>query len=310
MQYDEFPAMSTTLLVAAEGPSESLRQGFELVRRYVAEAEQRFSRFRDSSELSQLNRAAGQWFDASPELFGLVQEARTWHTLTSGLFDPSLLNALKQVGYDRSFAELGEVSEQAALAEAGWIRPPFAETQVDPEGNRILLPEGVQLDLGGVAKGWIAERAAEILGRHADACAVSAGGDMALRGLPAGQSAWPVSLEDPRDPSRVAAVLNVKPGSLATSSVTKRRWVQGEAPRHHILDPRRGLPADSQWLSVTVWAESATGAEAFAKALLIAGPEEVSALSGGLEELQFIAIRRDGTLWALPQSEEILRVAA
>lgn len=164
------------------------------------------------------------------------------------------------------------------------------------------------MDLGGIAKGWIAARATEMLSNFSDSCAVSAGGDMALQGLPKGRTAWQVSLEDPRDPHRVAVVLSVRPGALATSSVTKRRWVQGDQPRHHILDPRSGLPAESEWLSVTVWTESATGAEAFAKALLIASPEEATSLSGRVEGLRFIAIRKDGTLWGSSRSQEILYV--
>jgi thiamine biosynthesis lipoprotein len=308
MEYDQFSAMNTTILVAAEGTADSLRPGFETVRRYVAEAERRFSRFREDSELSLLNRASGQWFQASPELFGLVQEAQTWYRVTSGLFDPSLLPALRQIGYDRSLTDRRLRPAPAASPVTKWTRPRFEEMLVDLDRQRILLPRGVELDLGGIAKGWIAARATEMLGNFSGSCAVSAGGDMALRGLPEGQTAWQVSLEDPRDANRVAAVLSVRPGSLATSSVTKRRWIQGELPRHHILDPRSGLPAESEWLCVTVWTESATGAEAFAKALLIASSEEAAGLSGRVEGLRFIAVRRDGTLWGSSRSQEMLYV--
>ena len=306
MEYDEFSAMNTTVQVAAEGSTERLRPGFEIVRRYVAESERRFSRFLEASELSQLNRSAGQWFKASPELLGLVQESLTWYDLTFGLFDPSLLGALRQVGYDRSMTELREGPALASVPAMEWMRPRFADTLVDLERQQILLPEGVQLDLGGIAKGWVAARATEMLGRFADSCAVSAGGDMALKGLPEGQRSWQVSLEDPRDANRVVAVLEVRPGSLATSSVTKRRWPQGDLPRHHILDPRSGLPSESEWLSVTVWTESPTGAEAFAKALLIADPEEAVSLSTRVEGLRFIAVRADGSLWGPPLSREML----
>lgn len=310
MEYDEFSAMSTTVQVAAEGSAERLRPGFEIVRGYVAEAERRFSRFIEESELSQLNHAAGRWFKASPELLGLVQESLAWCDRTSGLFDPSLLEALRQVGYDRSMAELRERPAPTPVPTMEWMRPRLADTLVDLERQQILLPEGVQLDLGGIAKGWVAARATEMLGRFTDSCVVSAGGDMVLKGLPEGQLSWQVSLEDPRDASRVLAVLEVRPGSLATSSVTKRRWAQGDLPRHHILDPRSGLPAESEWLSVTVWTETATGAEAFAKALLIADPDEAASLSTRVEGLRFIAVRADGSLWGPPLSREMLHVPA
>ena len=237
----------------------------------------------------------------------MVQQAYELHQLTGGLFDPSILPALQTAGYDRSMDEIRE-ADLALAAPAGyesaWQRPPFDAARFDPSARRIWLPAGVQIDLGGIAKGWIAARAAAYLARFTPACAVSAGGDMVLSGLPQDQPAWQVSLEDPRDSQQVLAVLNLPPGALATSAVTKRRWTQGGQARHHIIDPRSGQPAEPAWLSVSVFTENATHAEAFAKALLIGGPLEAARMPG----LRFIAVRPDGSLWGTEKSKEILYV--
>jgi len=296
MEYDQFSAMNTLVQVAAQGERQDLAQGFERVRQFVEQSEERFSRFRETSELTRLNRSTGGWFYASPEMFDLVKAALKMHNLTGGLFDPSVLSALRQAGYDRSMDEIQQKGVPSARTDWRWTPSHFAETGLDPETHAIFLPQGSQIDLGGIAKGWIAASAAEQLSQFTDACAVSAGGDMALLGLPTGEPAWEISLEDPLDPEEVMAIMKVPAGGLATSTVTRRQWQQDGQPRHHIIDPRSGEPANTHWLSVTVHAPSAVAAEVFAKALLIAGPAEVQTLLSRVSGLQYSAVDRYGVI--------------
>lgn len=121
-----------------------------------------------------------------------------------------------------------------------------------------------------MAKGWIVEKASQLLSAYTRCCAVSAGGDI----LPDGQTTWEVALEDPYHQEQDLLQLQITPGAVAASSVTKRNWRQGSMQRHHIIDPSSGEPAVSTWLSVTVIAERAVTAEVYAKVLLIAGPEQ------------------------------------
>jgi len=308
MEYDEFSAMNTTIQVAAEGSRDELQPGFERVRHFVEQAEAQFSRFRSTSELTALNQAAGHWFYASPAMFELVKAALKLHHLTKGLFDPSILIALRQAGYDRSMDEIRNYT--ALPARSGSIRqaPPFRETRLDPETRAIFLPVGTQIDLGGIAKGWIAARAAEQLLPFTEACAVSAGGDIALLGLPGGEHLWEISLEDPLDSEQVLAILRVPAGGLATSTVTRRQWLQGDERRHHIIDPRTGESSRSPWLSVTVYAPTILHAEAFAKALLIAGPAEAPVLLSRVGGLQYAAVEPNGQISGTLKNMEILYV--
>jgi len=308
MEFDEFPAMNTTIQVAAEGELADLQLGLSQVRQYIAASEERFSRFRETSELSQLNHSSGVWFQASSELFELVREAYDLYWLTEGLFDPSILKALIHAGYDRSMDEIKYNPVLSSQDRLAWKQSRFGDTRFDAYRQAIMLPEGVQIDLGGIAKGWIAARACDILGRFTRSCAVSAGGDMVFKGIPDGQSAWQVSLEDPEDENRVLAVLNIENGALATSSVTRRRWLQGTQPRHHIIDPRTGAPVESDWLSVSVAAQKPATVEAFAKALLIAGPRRGPELASRVPGLKFIAVQADGSLWGNSESKEMIYV--
>ncbi len=365
MEYDEFRAMNTDILLAAEGEPARVARGFEETRGWVRGMEEQLTRFSDTSELAQLNRSSGSWFHASPELFEIVQLAREFYDETDHLFDPAILDVLEQVGYDKSFEKIepngmtpgGPGLEQDRLMNRPLPGPPpagdrpagprgacggicdltkgrervgcmnahrdsaqtptrvpsvqrkghaFSEVRLDPAERAILLPPGLRLDLGGIAKGWIAERAARKLAGFAEACAVNAGGDMFMVGHPADAGAWRIALEDPRDPEQTLAVLGVGPGAVATSSVTRRRWQQGDAVRHHLIDPRRGAPAETDWLSVTVVAAQAAVAEVFAKVLLIIGSDGTREMAARRADLAFIAVDREGRLWGSDRAKELL----
>jgi thiamine biosynthesis lipoprotein len=310
MKYHEFHAMSTSILLAAEGPSEAVETGFSQARAFIEESEKRFTRFSDQSELSRLNQSAGAWFDASEDLFEVVSQALQLHKQTQGLFDPAVLEALEQAGYNRTIEEVrrsGLLPAPSAVLVKPNVRV-FSAVQLDADRQRIQLPEGMRIDLGGIAKGWIAERAANILSTWTDACAVDAGGDAFLVGLPAGQTAWRITLENPADPSRGLAILKLKPGAVATSAITKRRWRQAGQERHHLIDPRTQAPANTGWQSVTVIAPHASTAEAYAKSLLICGPIEAGRLAAQAEGIEFIAVDERSKLWGSKHSREYLDV--
>lgn len=305
METIQFRAMNTNIFLAAEGSSHKLAEGFARARQYINESEQRFSRFIPESELSQLNHSAGSWFHASPDLLTLVLLAQHYSAQTAGLFDPTVLIDLERIGYNRSMEY---------ILSQGVFSPPTAPTRrqipfdsiiIRPEESLICLPHGMSLDLGGIAKGWIAEEAARILADYSTACGVNAGGDMFLIGPPAGSDGWTVAIEDPMNPENTLATLLVPSGAVATSSSVKRSWQQGTLRRHHIIDPRTGEPAESEWLSVTVMAEHADQCEAYAKALLIAGPQQAAglALKAGIA---FLAVDRQGVLVGNQESKEYL----
>jgi thiamine biosynthesis lipoprotein len=308
MEYQQFRAMNSDIVLAAEGSEDDLTLGFKLTRDFINASEERFTRFTDTSELSRLNQAAGAWFQASPELFEVVQLACALAAETEGLFDPTMLAALEAAGYDKSMDDIRARGVTASSRSIGHTRSAYRAIQLDETDQTIHLPFGTRLDLGGIAKGWIAEQAALLLSEYANACAVSAGGDMFIVGLPAAEASWPIGLEDPRAPDRDLTTLHVGPGAVATSSITKRRWQQGRREQHHIIDPRTGVPADTDWLSVTVIAPHAALAEVYAKALLIGGSREAERIAMRRPEINYIAVDYSGELWGSAQAGEVLNV--
>lgn len=301
----EFRAMNTDVMLAAEG--EGAIPGMYAAKAFIDECEQRFSRFLPASELSDLNRSAGEWTPISDDLMDLLQLSMKYHQETNGLFDPSILSDLKQIGYDRSMDEI-RANGTSALAPSAerTPRPAFEEISLDPANHSVRLPRGLEIDLGGIAKGWIVEKSAQLLHQYADVCGVSAGGDILFIGRPLDGMDWDVYLEDPRSPAQTLAQLHIPSGAVATSSIMKRTWSQGQKVRHHLIDPRTGEPARTDWLSVTVITSSIIEAEVYAKAILIGGEKELPHLLKTGQDLTFISIDLDGTMSGSPGYKEYM----
>lgn len=245
--------------------------------------ESRFSRFLETSELSRLNAAGGAWFDASPELREVLALAGDLHRETEGLFDPAILRALERAGYDASIERLAPRAEPAAA-------PARRERSFDVEtaGDRVRLAPGLRIDLGGIVKGWAADRLADTLSSHGPAL-VDLGGDCALRGEPP-EGRWIVAVERPDRSDEPLALLALGPGGVATSGTNRRRWRTGDRWSHHLIDPRTGAPAETDLSQVTALHPSAARAEVWAKTALVAGSTAAMALFGRVAGLELVLV--------------------
>ena len=245
------------------------------------DVEQALSRFNPNSELCHLNDRAGSWVTVSRTLWEVLHAALDYAEETGGLFDPTILNTLKSAGYNRSFSTIG----RGGQAEAQPLSQPSAhwqDIQRDPSKHRVWLPPGLGLDFGGIAKGYTAQWAAQLLGLWGPSL-VEAGGDVVAGDPPSGLEGWPVAIASPRvdesEPTTTVANLFVANGAVATSGIDHRQWLVNGKPAHHIIDPRTGEPAVTDALTVSVLAPSGTEAEVWAKVGLILGIE------GGLDAL-------------------------
>jgi thiamine biosynthesis lipoprotein len=271
----KFRAMGTDVHLLTVGGDPAGRD-LAAARRLVEDLERRWSRFRPDSELSQLNAAAGHPFTVEEDTFALLAAAVDAWYLTGGLFDPTVLPALVAAGYDRSF----ETLIHTAVAPAGPV-PGCGGIVLIPGANLVRLPEAVTVDLGGIAKGHSADRAAlALLEMGAAGAMANLGGDVRVAGTPPEGDCWLVAVDDPRHPGRDLAVARLAAGAVATSSRLQRRWRQGGQARHHLIDPRTGRPAAGDVDASVIVAAEAAWAEVLAKAVVVAG------FDGGTELVQ------------------------
>lgn len=283
----EFRAMGTTISLIL--PSAYLHVGAEATRQLFAQWEQTLSRFLPESELSQLNQQAGTSVRVSDLLFRVLQTALAAAEETEGLFDPTLLTQLVQIGYDRTFDEVPSVapaSQQAPTPGGAW-----RDIQLNYRTKSVTLPPGVGVEVGGIAKGMAVDAALtqmRLLGIQA--ALVNAGGDLAVLGLPVGYENWPLAIPGKEE----SWVMPLRTGAIATSGVARRHWQQGEVIRHHLIDPRSGDSAQSGLWSVTVSANTCQQAEVAAKVAFLLGAEQGRAF---LEQhgLAGLLVKQDGT---------------
>ncbi|MHB8632102.1 MAG: FAD:protein FMN transferase, partial [Candidatus Limnocylindria bacterium] len=245
--------------------------------------ESRFSRFIETSELSRLNAAGGAWCDASAELREVLALASELHRETEGLFDPAILPALERAGYDMTFERVAQRVMPASVAPRR--ERPF---DVAIAGDRVRLGPGLRIDLGGIVKGWAADRLADELATCGPAL-VDLGGDCALRGEPP-EGRWIVAVERPDRSAEPLAQLALGPGGVATSGTNRRRWRSGERWSHHLVDPRTGGPAETDLDQVTALHPSAARAEVWAKTALVAGSVAAQALAGRVAGLELMLV--------------------
>jgi len=264
-----FNAMGSHMQVWLNVANADDAQILERVPDWFEEWEAQFSRFRNDSELTRLNRRAGQhvgqWMSASRLMLDVLSRALRGAEETDGLFNPLILSALKAVGYGHSFEPETFIPDRATQ---GVTVPDFRQIEIDHERSLIRLPLGAQIDLGGVVKGWAAQETANRLSQIG-ACLVDAGGDLVGVGSPDDSGGWLVSVPNPVT-AEIEAVILLKDGAIATSGTDYRRWMRDGEFLHHIIDPRTGKSATSDIVSATVAAPDAVTAEVWAKAAVIA----------------------------------------
>ncbi|WP_406690667.1 FAD:protein FMN transferase [Saccharopolyspora sp. ID03-671] len=259
-----FPVMgSAGHLVVTGGAPELLARAQTL----LGQLESLWSRFQPDSELCRLNSLQGRWVRVcAPTLWVVHAAVRAWE-VTGGLFDPTVLPALKTAGYSGSF----ETLRDGPLPEAPPVPAPGC-ADIEFKADRVYLPPGVQLDLGGIGKGYAADLLVnELLTAGAEGASVNLGGDVRMAGSPPSGVAWDSAVADEADPDTDLAWLALADGAVATSTRLRRRWQRQGRELHHLIDPRTGMPATSEVATVTVVAGDASWAEVLAKAALIAG---------------------------------------
>ena len=242
------------------------------VEAFFGEVEAELSRFRPGSALSRLNAAAGQGPQQVSEMLETVLAlALEAAEESAGVFDPTVLNALRRAGYDRSFELLADDAVRPMRPVDGGSSINWRAVELNSILGTVTLPAGVGLDLGGIAKGWAVDRAAEMLGAWG-AAMVDAGGDIRVSEA-AGGEPWPIGIQHPFDPTRDLGVITLDGGAIVTSTVGRRQWQRNQQPMHHLIDPRTGKPSQSDLHTVTVLAPTAADAEVAAKVALILGSD-------------------------------------
>jgi len=258
----------------------------------VERDEARWSRFRPDSEVAQINHSAGRPVQVSPPTLDLLDACVHWMRLTGGVFQPLVGGALVAWGYRRSLSDRNAYASASPDPRRLEGRP-----RVDRDRGTVQIPAGTRLDLGGIAKSWMAGRAASLARARCDdpAILVDAGGD-----LVAARGGHLISVEDPRDHAAppLAQVRVGEGQGIATSGFGRRRWQNGDGrDAHHLIDPETGAPGPRT--HATVLSDNPVAADVLAKVLTLR-PGRIAAI----EEAALVMV--DGELMTTPAWDEVV----
>lgn len=268
-EYRVFDALGCHVHVATSDPAD-LGPAVAVAERLLAVVDATCSRFRRDSDLSRANAGAGSWVRVTPLFLAAVRVALDAAHETDGLVDPCLGVRMVSLGYD---ADLGVVRLRPdPPARPLGPHPTGAWREVEVDDSAVRVPAGVALDLGATAKAWAADLVAlSVVHGLGGGVVVSVGGDVRVvadERVPA----WPVRVtEKPGGPDGLTVWIDG--GGLATSTTVVRRWRSGGIERHHLLDPRTGLPVEGPWRTVSATGPTSVAANIATTAALVLGAQ-------------------------------------
>ncbi len=257
---------------------------FTMIRDYEA----LFSRTDQNSEIAALNRADGSAVTLSPAVRDLLTLGKTWGERTDGAFDITVAPASSLWDFS---AAVRPTDEALAEAVARVDHTALAMTETG-----AILPAGMAVDLGGIAKGYVADRLGHYL-REAgiNSALIDLGGNILAVGDKSGEP-FRVGVRDPFDSTALAAVIPAADISVVTSGIYERCFTQDGVTYHHILDPATGYPVQNGLASVTVVSPSSADGDALSTACFVMGLQKGMALIETLDGVEALFITEDGTL--------------
>jgi thiamine biosynthesis lipoprotein len=284
-------SMACVYAIEAYGPdADALPRAIEDALDEVDRIDRLMSHYKADSPLSRVNREAARHpVTVEAELFDFIADAMRYNRDSDGAFDITVGPLMKAWGFFRGDGRMPSPDDLAA-----------ARRHVGPE--HVILNEttksirfddsGVELDLGGIAKGYAVDRVVRLLREHRiSAALISAGGSTIYAlGSPPGRDGWDVMIQDPLNPQKIARTVRLKDRALSVAGSSEKSFESGGVRYSHIMDPRTGRPVQGV-LSVAVLASSGTAGDALDDAFFVLGPAQSQRYlkkSPGAEVLFFV----------------------
>lgn len=268
----------------AESAAESVMQEMRRIDRLM-------SVYKDDSEVSEINRlAAEKNIRISDELFGLLQQALEFSRTTRGAFDITYAS----VGYLYDY-RAGTKPDTAQIQQA-LPGIDYRHVVLDENEHSVrFLQQNVRIDLGGIAKGYAVDRAIAALKRQGiEHARITAGGDTRVLGTRLGRP-WTVGVRNPRDSSKMVAVIPLLDESISTSGDYERYFDESGVRYHHIINPETGDSA-RDLRSVSIIGPEAVFTDALSTSVFVMGIEAGIDMINGLENYEAIIVDKEGKL--------------
>lgn len=262
-----FAMASDCEILIQTGNRKKAKQIAHLIANEAWRLQDKYSRYQDQAWLSQLNNAEGKWLKMDQETAGLLDFVDQVYALSDGLFDPTSGILRRVWRFDGSHQLPDKNSVGALLPFIGWPR-------VERTEDSIRLPQGFELDLGGLVKEWAADKALAVVQQSGfdTPLLINLGGDLRVSGPQKEQQPWRVGVRKPGKENANAKVA-IEHGGLATSG-DENRFILHQGKRYgHLLNPSTGWPIEDAASSVTVAAPTCLLAGVLSSLALLKGKD-------------------------------------
>lgn len=250
------------------------------------------SRTQEDSDVWRINHAEGKPVTVSDDTIRILETAQKISALTDGAFDVTIAPCSTMWDFTSGEAVLPDAEELKAAAE----KVDYTKLRID--GNTVTLPEGMMIDLGGIAKGYAADQVKAFLAdRGVKSAILSFGGNIVALGLKPGDKPWNVAIRDiDGGPADYMLISKNYGASTVTSGIYERGFDLDGVRYHHLLDSSTGWPVQNELASVTIFSESSMMGDALSTTAFVLGTEKGTELIESLDGIEALFIARDRTV--------------
>ncbi|MBI9100152.1 MAG: FAD:protein FMN transferase [Spirochaetaceae bacterium] len=246
-----------------------------------------------NSELSMINRKAGiEAVTVSEDTYQVVETSIYYSRMTDGAFDPTIAPLVELWGIGADFSgrvpSLESINSMKALTD-------YRKVEFSGTNTLYLLEKGMKIDLGGIAKGYIADKVKEyLLIQGVERAIINLGGNIIVMGSKPDLQPWKIGIQDPFDTrGNHIGIAEVQDKTIVTSGIYERFFYEDGKRYHHILDPVTGYPVENDLASVTIISDKSIDADALSTSLFVLGVEKGLNLINMMDDSEAVFVTKD-----------------
>jgi FAD:protein FMN transferase len=266
----KFYALGTDIVIKLiiKEQNKSSERVLDDIEKFYREKEKIMSRFDSKSELSRLNNNLNSFQKTENDIVQLAKSSLEYYDLSGGIFDPRIIEALEQAGYDRSFKTVESQKEISSLPMEKISNS--LKDDLEIQENTIIFRK--RMDFSGIAKGYITDFAATFLKKRGwKNFLIDSGGDIFAGGGDENDEEWKISVEGIPEEK---IIFRISEKGIATSGISRRKWEIDGKKFHHLINPQEPKKFDFNLQTVTVVSETTENSDVWAKVFFILGREQ------------------------------------
>jgi len=294
-----------TLTAYGAGANDAVGSAFSRIQRIENEMSVRIQ----DSQIAVLNKNGVNTL--SGDVYALVKKAVDIAQKSGGAFDPTVLPLALLWGFDTD--DVKQAVPASDKIEKARALVDYKKVGLDDENRKVTLPDGMGIDLGGIAKGYAADETWRIFREQGVKNALlDLGGNIVALGERPDGGAWRIGIRDPRAEGEGAyyAVLSVSDRAVVTSGDYERYFIENGKRYHHIFDPATGYPSESGVISATIVADNSTLADGLSTAVFVLGVEKGLALVNAMDGVDALIVTADKKVYATDGIKDAVEIVS